>query len=64
MRITSQAIQMLERMIGIHKKALEDLKSQGATKSQIEYVEKSIRNYEEQLKRLRSQADEIEKPQG
>ena len=55
---------MLERMIGIHKKALEDLKSQGATKSQIEYVEKSIRNYEEQLKRLRSQADEIEKPQG
>lgn len=60
---------MLERMIERHKKELERLKSQGANpstgarsaKSQIEYVEKAIKNYEEQLARLKSQAEEIKK---
>ncbi len=61
MRITSQAIKMLEKMIERHKKALEEMKAKGAPAGKIRHAEAGIRNYEEQLKRLKKQADEIGK---
>ncbi len=45
MRITSQAIIMLERMIERHKKALEELKASGAPAGKIKHAEAGIRNY-------------------
>ncbi len=65
-----QAIRMLEGMIKRYQAALEELKAtypqllpEGrgaeALKKKIEYMEKAIANYEEQLKRLKEQANSI-----
>jgi hypothetical protein len=56
-----QAIWMFERVIERHKAALEELRKQGAPAGKIRYMEQAIKNYEEQLARLKRQAEEIAK---